>query len=234
MPDKPCLLVVGGDTLVVDLLGELLQKDGYEVRTAGSAREGLRLARRKHPDAIILDMSTPGMDNSETCHRLCDTTDSVVVLVTAKGHSAEALRCSQVTVDECITRPFKYSQLTSRLAGCLRRRATGMSPRVLKAPTDLVLLMDPERHLVTLNGREVQLTPKEYEVLKYLMRFPGKVLPPDAILADAWGPDYLDEHYLVKQVIYRLRRKLEPDPAEPRFILTVWGSGYVFETGAST
>jgi two-component system alkaline phosphatase synthesis response regulator PhoP len=102
---------------------------------------------------------------------------------------------------------------------------------MLKASSDVMLLTDPDRRLVFVNGREVQLTPKEFEVLKYLVRHPGSVLSTDAILAYAWGSDYLGSDHLVKQLVYRLRSKLELDPEEPRYIVTVRGSGYVFEAG---
>jgi DNA-binding response OmpR family regulator len=104
---------------------------------------------------------------------------------------------------------------------------------VLKAAKNLMLITDPDRRLVFVDRREAQLTPTEFEVLMYLMKHQGRVLSPDAILANAWGPEYIGSHELVKQFIYRLRTKLEADPKNPQYILTVRGSGYVFETDGS-
>jgi two-component system response regulator RegX3 len=111
----------------------------------------------------------------------------------------------------------------------MRRRDLGNLPTVYRASQDLILITDPDRRLIFINNHETQLTPTEFEILKYLMKNQGKVLSSDAILTNAWGPEYIGERELVKQFIYRLRSKLEPNPKDPRYILTVRGSGYVFE-----
>jgi DNA-binding response OmpR family regulator len=119
------------------------------------------------------------------------------------------------------------------MLACLRRRGAGKPPTVLKAAKNLMLITDPDRRLVFVDRREAQLTPTEFGVLMYLMKHQGKVLSPDAILANAWGPEYIGSHELVKQFIYRLRSKLEVDPRKPQYILTVRGSGYTFEPDGS-
>jgi two-component system response regulator RegX3 len=234
MTRKLRVLVVDDEILVSNLLGMLLQKDGYEVYTASNGAQGMKLAFERRPEAIILDIKMPGLDGFEVCRELRKTTDAVILFVSVKGDTQDIVRGMELGADDYLVKPYTYRELASRLKSCLRRKAGYKPPLVLKPSTEIMLLTDPDRRLVFVNGREVQLTPKEFEVLKYMLRHPGRVLSPAAILAYAWGAEYLGSDHLVKQLVYRLRSKLEPDPEEPRYIVTVRGSGYLFETGQAT
>ena len=228
---KPRVLVIDDDLMLSNLLVMLLDSDGFDVDSAGSGSAGLELAEEFVPDAIILDIRMPGMNGFEVCRRLREKTDAAILFASVKGKPEDIVRGLQVGGDDYVVKPYTYKELSSRLIACLRRRRSGMPPTVLETSGDVMLVTDPDLRLVFINERQVQLTPTEFEVLKYLMKNQGKVLSQEAILANAWGPEYLGDNSLVKQFVYRLRNKLEAKPSEPHYILTVRGSGYVFEGG---
>lgn len=233
MAKKTRVLVIDDDVTLANLLCMLLEKDGFEALSAANGQEGIRLARKHEPEAIILDIMMPGMHGYEVCRRLRKITDAVIVFVSVKGATEDIVRGLHMGGDDYVVKPYTFEELSSRLMACMRRRAKGALPPVYKASQDLMLVTDPDRRLVFINNEETQLTPTEFEILKYLMKNQGKVLSSDAILANAWGPEYIGERELVKQFIYRLRTKLEPNPRDPQYILTVRGSGYVFEANGT-
>lgn len=230
MPGKPRILIVDDDTTILNLLELSLRKDGFEVLKATSGLTGLKIAYDAHPDAIVLDVMMPGMDGLEVCRRLREMTDASILVLSAKGQTEDIVRALQVGADDYMVKPYVYAEVFARLTACLRRRASSQPPEVVQTSDETLWLTDPPRHLVFVDGRAVKLTPKEFGVLQYLARHSGRVLSADAILANVWGPEYVGEHCLLKQFIYRLRTKLETDPRQPRHILTVRGSGYVLET----
>jgi DNA-binding response OmpR family regulator len=183
-----------------------------------------------HPDVIILDIIMPGMDGLQVCEQLRVMTDAVILFVTVRGHTEDVIRGLRAGADDYIIKPYPYRELMARMKACLRRRSEGRSSSLRLENKEAMLSADPSRRLVFLNdGRSVQLTPTEFSLLEYLIRNRGRVLSADAILANVWGPGYTGEHQLVKQFIYRLRTKLEPDPSDPEYILTIRGSGYTLE-----
>jgi DNA-binding response OmpR family regulator len=224
------VLVIEDEYKTLELLALRLQEDGFEVLKATSGTVGLKIAYESHPDAIILDVMMPGMDGFEVCRRLRDMTDAVILFGTARGQIEDIVHGLQLGADDYIVKPYAYQELRARLTACLRRRHTAEKPApVLGASGAVFWLTDPSRREVFIDGRIVQLTPKEFELFRYLAKNQGKVLSTDAILANVWGPEYAGERSLVKQYIYRLRCKLEPDSSEPRCIFTLRGSGYMFE-----
>ena len=233
MSTKTRVLVIDDDVTLANLLCMLFEKDGFEAISAPNGPDGLRLARKEKPDAIILDIMMPGMHGYEVCRRLRKITDAVIVFVSVKGRTEDIVRGLHLGGDDYVVKPYTYEELSSRVQACMRRRTKDNLPPVYKASSEVMLVTDPERRLVFINNKETQLTPTEFEVLKYLIKNQGKVLSADAILANAWGPEYVGERELVKQFIYRLRSKLELDPKDPKFIQTVRGSGYVFEADGS-
>lgn len=223
------VLVIDDDVTLANLLCMLLEKDGFKAIAATSGAEGLRLARQENPDGIILDVMMPGMHGYEVCRRLRKITEAVIVFVSVKGTTEDIVRGLHLGADDYVVKPYTYKELSSRLVACLRRIKAGSLPPVYRASREVMLVTDPDRRLVFINNHETQLTPTEFQVLKYLLKNQGKVLSTDAILANAWGPEYIGERELVKQFIYRLRAKLEQDPSTPKYIQTVRGAGYVFE-----
>ena len=229
MATKARVLVIDDDVTLANLLRMLFEKDGFEALSAPNGADGIRMTRKHKPDAIILDIMMPGMHGYEVCRRLRKITDAVIVFVSVKGSTEDIVRGLHLGGDDYVVKPYTYEELSSRVQACLRRRTKDKLPPVLKASNEVMLVTDPDRRLVFINNEETQLTPTEFEVLKYLIKNQGKVLSADAILANAWGPEYIGERELVKQFIYRLRTKLEADPKDPKYIQTVRGSGYVFE-----
>ncbi len=206
-----------------------LTRNGFDVTLAASGLDGLRRAYETHPDAIILDVMMPIHDGFEICRRLREMTEVPIIFLTAKGTVDDIVRGLALGADDYVTKPFNEKELVSRLAACLRRAANKDETLDILVFTQGTFVLDRSRRHAVVNGEIVHLTPTEYEVLDYLVRHVGKVLSRDAILARVWGSEYLGETELVKQFIYRLRQKIEPEPRKPRFIHTVPSTGYFFE-----
>jgi len=223
------ILVIDDHPDVLALLRATLTSEGFDVVTAQDALTGLRAAYESHPDAILLDVMMPDMDGFEACRRLREMTDVPIIFVTAKGTIEDIVHGLSLGADDYVVKPFERSELTSRLAACLRRSGERTSEAGdYLFPAESVVL-DCDRHELVVGNRTVYLTPKEFEVLRLLIRHTGKVLSTDAILTRVWGPDWIGEPDLVKQYMYRLRRKIEEDPSEPRYLHTVRGGGYYFD-----
>lgn len=223
------ILVIDDHPDVLALLRATLTSEGFDVVTAQDALTGLRAAYESHPDAILLDVMMPDMDGFEACRRLREMTDVPIIFVTAKGTIEDIVHGLSLGADDYVVKPFERSELTSRLAACLRRSGERTTePGDYLFPAESVVL-DCDRHELVVGNRTVYLTPKEFEVLRLLVRHTGKVLSTDAILTRVWGPDWIGEPDLVKQYMYRLRRKIEEDPSEPRYLHTVRGGGYYFD-----
>ncbi|HFD39787.1 MAG TPA: response regulator transcription factor [Anaerolineae bacterium] len=225
------ILVIDDHPDVLAMLRAILTAEGYDVLVARDALSGLRAAYQNHPDAILLDIMMPQMDGFEACRRLRDMTDVPIIFVTAKGTIEDVVKGLSLGADDYIIKPFDRAELLSRLHASLRRaHSSDDSDGGLLFPNESVIL-DCDRHELVIEDRTVYLTPKEFEVLRLLIRHAGKVLSPDALLTRVWGPEWIGEPDLVKQYIYRLRRKIEPDPKSPRYLHTVRGAGYYFDAG---
>ena len=234
MSDRTLVLVIDDDVGSNEILAMHLEKDGFEALTATSGTEGLRLAYERQPDAVILDIRMPGMDGREVCARLRDITDAVILLFTVISDRQEIIRGLELGADDYITKPVEYAQLAARLNAHLRRRAGRDRIVPVAGPTATPWKVDEVRREVEIDGRRVKLSPKEFEVFQLFMKRPDQVLSADEILTLVWGPEYLGDHDLVKQFVYRLRSKLESDPSDPRIIVTVRGAGYTFEPDAAS
>jgi len=223
------VLIIDDEVESLGLLGMHLAKDGYEVLTATSGAEGLKLAFAHQPDAVILDIRLPGMDGLEVCGRLRDISDAAILIFTVVADAEHIVRGLQLGADDYISKPVAYKELAARLEACLRRRVRQGGIIPAPGPAGIVWKVDESRREVEIGGRRSQLTPKEFEVFKLLMQNPDHVMAADEILKTVWGAEYLGDMELVKQFIYRLRAKLEVNPSEPRYFVTVRGSGYAFE-----
>ena len=231
MSGRTRVLIIDDDIRLGEILRLRLEDEGFEVQYAADAQAGLRLAYDWHPQAILVDVVMPGLDGFEACLRLRNMTEAVIIIISVKGRDHEIIRGLEAGADDYVVKPFDYLLLRARLLACLRRGVDSrpMAP-VRLAKTEALLMADPNRRLVFISdGRSVQLTPREFELLQYLLRNRGRVLSPEAILTNVWGPEYAGEETLVKQFIHRLRMKIEPDPANPEYIVTIRGSGYAFE-----
>jgi len=230
MIGKTRILIIDSDACFAERLGLHLENAGFEVLVASDARAGLRAAYRWHPEAILIDAGIPGIDGFEVCRRLRGLTDAAILMLSATGRDQDVVCGLDAGADDFVVKPCDLRLLRARLGACLRRSADSQKPPVLLTKRETLLMADPEHRLVFVSdGRSVHLTPREFDLLQYMLRNRGKVLSPLAILANVWGPEYSGEETLVKQFIHRLRAKLEPDPAVPEYIVTVRGSGYAFE-----
>lgn len=206
-----------------------LERDGYRATVAGSGHEGLRLAADFKPDAVLLDIRMPDMNGHQVCGHLRARTDAAVLFTTVVNDNRAVVQSLQLGADDYVTKPFYYPVLVARMEACLRRRALR---RRRDRPAQRSVgpwSLDPDRREVIQGERRVQLTPTEYELLEFFLRHPDKVLAVDEILENVWGEEYVGDPDLVKQFVYRLRSKLESDRSDPRYFVTVRGSGYAFE-----
>jgi DNA-binding response OmpR family regulator len=197
---------------------------------AQDALSGLRAAYQTHPDAILLDVMMPNMDGFEACRRLREMTDVPVIFVTGKATNMDdVVKGFSLGADDYITKPFNRSELVSRLNARLRRAGDREENDLEYISPAASIILNCSRHELVIGSRSVYLGPKEFQVIRLLIRHAGKVLSRDAILAQVWGPERVGEPDLVKQYIYRLRQKIELDPDIPRYIHSVRGEGYYFD-----
>lgn len=218
------ILVVDDERQIVVALSAILRAAGYEVASAATAREALEAAALRPPDAVILDLMLPDGDGVDVCRSLREWTEVPIIVVSAREDESDKIDALDVGADDYVTKPYATGELLARLRAALRRAAApaGESHVVRFADVEV----DLERRLVTRAGAPVHLTPREYELLAALTRHPARVLTHGTLLREVWGPRYGEETHYLRVYMANLRRKLEPDPAEPRHLLTVTGVGY--------
>lgn len=221
------ILIIDDDAILAELLAEHLEMAGYAVDLAANGREGLRLANEIEPDLVVLDVMMPGMDGWEVCQRLRQGKAAPIIMLTAKGQEVDKLRGFRLGVDDYVTKPFSFAELTARIGAVLARARHDGPPGRQFISGDLAV--DLEQRRVTLNGRPVELTPTERRLLALLARRPHRTVPTEQLLAEVWGPEYAGEVKHVKHYIWSLRQKIESDPGDPKHILTERGFGYRLE-----
>jgi DNA-binding response OmpR family regulator len=225
---KKILLVDDDDTLP-QLVRVALEQEGFEVLTATDGVEGLRIAYRHHPDLVILDIMMPRVDGWKTCERLREMSDVPIIMLTAKTTEADVLRGLSLGADDYVMKPFSIAELVARVQACLRRAESGNSHVESTLLISGPLSIDLARRKVTMDGEPVDLTPTEFRLLSLLARNRGEVVPHRKLLAEVWGPEYVEEYDYLHLYVSYLRRKIEKDPSNPEFIKTAWGEGYHLE-----
>lgn len=225
------VLVIDDELAFLEMLNLALSAEGFSVIIAQNAAAGLRTAYQNRPDAILLDVMMPEVDGYEVCRRLREMTDVPIIFVTAKDKPEDILHGFSVGADDYLVKPFEIPELLERLRLLLQRvTEKQMSNPNLLFVSDSLMLNSDRREMVQGN-HIVHFTPLEFEVLRLLVHHAGKVLSPEAILTQVWGYEQAGNQELVKQYIYRLRRKIEVNPESPRYLQTVWGEGYYFDVG---
>lgn len=220
------ILAVDDDTLLRRSLAYNLEKAGYRVSTAGTAEDALAKVRIDPPDLVILDIGLPGMDGMDALRKLRQQMPVPVIFLTARRRELDEVLGLELGADDYITKPFDIDILLARIKAVLRRMGTRAEDPG-KTPIDLGdLLIDPAAHTVTLHGKEVDLAPREFDLLTALAHEVGKVLSVDDLLARVWGAEYMGESQVVYVHIRWLREKLEENPQQPKRIMTVRGVGY--------
>ena len=216
------VLVVDDEPQFLRALETNLRGAGYEVETATTAKEALAAAGLRPPDAIILDLLLPDGTGTEVSRELRAWSEAPIVLVSAVGDEAEKIAALDAGADDYVTKPFAMGELLARLRAALRRAGPSGEPVLEVGP----IRIDLDKQSVTVDGRPVHLTPHEYRILKLLALNPGKLLTHRAILQDVWGPAYGAESNYLHVYVSQLRRKLEPDPSRPQYLVTEPGAGY--------
>ena len=216
------ILVVDDESQILRALQTSLQGAGYEVEVAATAGEAMTAAAADPPDAVILDLMLPDGSGTDVCRELRRWTNVPILVLSAVGDEHEKVAALDAGADDYVTKPFGIDELLARLRAALRRVDAVTGPVVELGD----LVVDLERRLVTLRGEPVSLTPTEFELLRLFVRNEGKLLTHPTILREVWGPRYGDESHYLHVYVSQLRRKIEPDPARPRLLLTEPGAGY--------
>jgi two-component system KDP operon response regulator KdpE len=219
---KSRVLVVDDEQQILRALRTSLRAAGYEVETAETAEGALAAAAMRPPEAVILDLVLPDGTGTEVTRELRTWSSAPVIVLSALGEESEKVAALDAGADDYVTKPFGVDELLARLRAALRRAEPSSEPVVVVGD----LRIDLEAREVTVAGERVQLTPHEYELLRLLARHEGKLLTHQAILREVWGEAYAGESHYLHVYVSQLRRKLEPDPARPRTILTEPGVGY--------
>jgi DNA-binding response OmpR family regulator len=226
------ILVVEDDPALQDLLDLHLGDLGYRVDLVGDGRAGLERARVGDYALIILDRMLPGMEGLEVCRALrAEGVPTPVLLLTARGEEQDKVLGLDGGADDYVTKPFSIRELLARVGALIRRRRLDGTEHEGDARRDVTvgpLALSPQKRTVTLDGEPVDLTAKEFDLLALFARHPGRAFSRQELLDLVWGYQYAGYSHTVNSHINRLRGKIEPDPAHPRFIRTVWGVGYRF------
>ena len=216
------VLVVDDEPQILRALQTNLRGAGYDVATAVSAEEALSAAAMRPPDAVILDLVLPDGSGIDVARELRSWSAAPILVLSVVGDEAEKVAALDAGADDYVQKPFGIDELLARLRALLRRAGPSTEP-VLEVGE---LVIDLDKRLVTVEGRRVQLTPNEFELLRVLAQNEGKLMTHPAILREVWGPAYGTESHYLHVYISQLRRKLEADPARPRYLLTEPGAGY--------
>ena len=229
---RPRVLIVDDDLAIIKFLRANLKAEDYETLIAMDGAEALQTIERELPDFVILDIMLPKIDGFEVCHQLREWSQLPIIMLSARGDEEDKVKCLNLGADDYVTKPFGVGELIARVKAVFRRtEAAGATPAQPAFTSGNLTINFVERR-VTIDDREVKLTPTEYNLLQELVLNAGKVLTHTHLLSKVWGPEYRDEREYLHVFIRRLRNKLEPDRANPRYILSVPAVGYQFKATA--
>ena len=222
------ILVVEDDDTVAEVLTRYLEREGYTVETVADGRAGLERAIDTLPDLVVLDLMLPGLSGLDVCRQLRQSVPIPVIMLTARGEEADRIVGLELGADDYVAKPFSPREVTARVKAVLRRATgdvgTGQGPPLSAG----AIVVDPAAREVTVDGRPINLTAREFDLLAFLMRRPRRVFRREELLEHVWGWTYGDASTVTVHV-RRLREKVEDDPSSPRHLVTVWGVGYRFE-----
>lgn len=217
------ILVIDDEPQIRKLLNVSLQAHGYQLSAAANGQEGIQQAAAFKPDLAIVDLGLPDMDGKAVIQQIRDWSAMPIIILTARDQEQEKIAALDAGADDYITKPFGIGELMARMRVCLRRIATGDSEPILRCGG---LAVDLLQRRVTVDDREIKLTPTEYELIKFMMQHAGRVLTHKQLLKAGWGSSYEEDTHYIRIYIGQLRRKIEQDPAQPRYIITESGIGY--------
>ena len=222
------ILVVEDEESFSDPLSYLLRREGYEVAVADDGPAALDEFERNGADLVLLDLMLPGLPGTEVCRRLRSRSNVPVIMLTAKDSEIDKVVGLELGADDYVTKPYSARELVARIRAVLRR-GTEAEPSTEAALAAGPVRLDVDRHVVAVDGQPVSLPLKEFDLLELLLRNAGRVLTRGQLIDRVWGADYVGDTKTLDVHVKRLRAKLEPDPANPRYLVTVRGLGYKFE-----
>ncbi len=220
------ILVVDDEPQIRRVLRSTLSTRGYVITEAKTGEDALESMRKERPDLILLDMNMPGVGGIEACRQIRRTSDAPIIMLTVRNAERDKVAALDAGADDYVVKPFGIEELLARIRAALRRYSPGDT---LPSFVSKDLTIDFETRQMTVRDRIVHLTPKEYDVLKHLVANQGKPLTHRRILQSVWGPDYGEETENLRVVINQLRKKIETDPARPKYIVTEPWVGYRFQ-----
>jgi len=226
MEAKQRILVVDDEPQLTRVLRRSLTTKGYDVRVAGDGEFALQTFRDWPPALVITDLAMPNMSGLELCRRLRKVSDIPIIVLSVRGEEAAKVEALDAGADDYVTKPFGMDELLARVRATLRRQPTGAARAQTAEAGDF--RFDLETHTITQAGNELRLTPKEFDLMVYFIRNAGKVLTHRALLGAVWGGDYTGQTEYLRVFIGQLRKKIEPDPSTPRYLLTDPWIGYRF------
>ena len=222
------ILIVDDESTIRDVLRRYLEREGFEVVDAADGQAAMAAVAGGLPDLAVLDLMLPGMDGMTLAERLRDLGPLPIVMLTAKGETADRIQGLELGADDYIVKPFSPREVVLRVKAVLRR----LEPEMGEADEEIEiqgLTLDPASRSVDVNDHPVTLTAKEFDLLHFLMRHPRQVFSRDQLLDQVWGYDFFGDASTVTVHVRRLREKIEADPSSPRRLVTVWGVGYKFD-----
>jgi two-component system, OmpR family, KDP operon response regulator KdpE len=222
------VLVVDDEPQISKALAVNLRARGYEVDVAATGEKALDLAARRHPDVVILDLGLPGIDGTEVVRGLRGWTNVPIIILSVREAESDKVAALDAGADDYVTKPFGMDELLARLRAALRRSTPADEEPQITTDDFLVDLAAKKVHV---GGAEVRLTPTEWSLVESLVRHPGRLISQRHLLQEIWGPRYVEETNYLRVYMAQIRRKLEPDPARPRYFITEPGMGYRFEPG---
>jgi two-component system response regulator RegX3 len=222
------VLVVEDEESFSEPLSYMLRREGFEVAVAATGPDALSEFDRSGADLVLLDLMLPGLSGTEVCRTLRQRSNVPVIMLTARDAEIDKVVGLELGADDYVTKPFSSRELVARIRAVLRRRGEPeeLVPSALEAGP---VRMDVDRHVVTVNGGQVPMPLKEFDLLELLLRNAGRVLTRGQLIDRVWGADYVGDTKTLDVHVKRLRAKIEPDPSNPRFLVTVRGLGYKFE-----
>jgi two-component system response regulator RegX3 len=222
------VLVVEDEPSFSDTLSYMLRREGYEVEIAETGPDALTAFDRNGADLVLLDLMLPGLSGTEVCRELRNRSKVPIIMVTARDSEVDKVVGLELGADDYVTKPFSSRELVARVRAVLRRGSE--ADELVTGTVDAgPVRMDVDRHVVSVDGRPVNLPLKEFDLLELLLRNAGRVLTRGQLIDRVWGSDYVGDTKTLDVHVKRLRSKIEPDPANPKYLVTVRGLGYKFD-----
>lgn len=225
------ILIVDDEKPIVDILKFNLEKEGFNVISAHDGEMGLRLALENNPDLILLDIMLPKMDGFDVCKKVREKSNVPIIMITAREEEVDKVLGLELGADDYITKPFSVRELLARVKANIRRFAGDIpkdeSGEIIVAAEDFII--NTTKYEVTKNGVALDLTLREYELLKFLVTQPNRIFSREALLSSVWGYEFYGDVRTVDVTVRRLREKVEEDSSNPKYILTKRGVGYYFD-----